>query len=123
MFIDSILSQSDHKILVFQAINHGIDTSFLDEVHAVTQEFFTLPKWKRRKNIQEMLIILMAMENDIVYSENQTLDWNDRLYLNVKPKNKRKMAGADSDYYFPAKASFYGSLESKVYFLSPHSID
>ncbi|CAI9782426.1 unnamed protein product [Fraxinus pennsylvanica] len=62
----------------FQAINHGIDTSFLDEVH---------DKKKYARDVDD----IDGYGNDTVYSENQTLDWNDRLYLNVKPENKRKM--------------------------------
>ncbi|KAL2479550.1 2-oxoglutarate (2OG) and Fe(II)-dependent oxygenase superfamily protein [Abeliophyllum distichum] len=73
-----------------QAINHGIDTSFLDEVHDVTREFFTLPMEEKKKYSRDADDI-DGYGNDTVYSEKQTLDWNDRLYLNVKPENKRKM--------------------------------
>lgn len=74
----------------FQAINHGIDTSFLDEVHDVTKKFFKLPLEEKKKYARDVDDI-DGYGNDTVYSENQTLDWNDRLYLNVKPENKRKM--------------------------------
>ncbi|CAI9782424.1 unnamed protein product [Fraxinus pennsylvanica] len=74
----------------FQAINHGIDTSFLDEVHDVTRKFFKLPMEEKKKYARDADDI-DGYGNDTVYSENQTLDWNDRLWLNVKPDNKRKM--------------------------------
>ncbi|XP_022868920.1 protein SRG1-like [Olea europaea var. sylvestris] len=74
----------------FQAINHGIDTSFIDEVHDVTRKFFKLPMEEKKKYARDVDDI-DGYGNDTVYSENQTLDWNDRLYLNVKPENRRKM--------------------------------
>ncbi|CAA3031494.1 SRG1-like [Olea europaea subsp. europaea] len=74
----------------FQAINHGIVTSFIDEVHDVTRKFFKLPIEEKKKYARDV-DDFDGYGNDTVYSENQTLDWNDRLYLNVKPENKRKM--------------------------------
>ncbi|CAI9758923.1 unnamed protein product [Fraxinus pennsylvanica] len=73
-----------------QAINHGIDLSFIDEVHDVTRKFFKLPMEEKKKYARDADDI-DGYGNDTVFSENQTLDWNDRLYLNVKPENKRKM--------------------------------
>lgn len=73
-----------------QAVNHGIEDSFLDEVHGVTKEFFSLPMEEKMKCARPKDDI-DGYGNDAVFSEKQTLDWNDRLYLNVKPETQRKL--------------------------------
>ncbi|XP_042066877.1 protein SRG1-like [Salvia splendens] len=73
-----------------QVVNHGMDDSFLDEVHSVTKEFFSLPMEEKMQCARPKDDI-DGYGNDTVYSDNQTLDWNDRLYLNVKPDTIRKL--------------------------------
>ncbi|PIN22217.1 Iron/ascorbate family oxidoreductase [Handroanthus impetiginosus] len=73
-----------------QAVNHGIDDSFLDEVHGLTKEFFSLPMEEKMKCARPKDDI-DGYGNDTVYSDKQTIDWNDRLYLNVKPESLRKL--------------------------------
>lgn len=63
--------------------------SFLDEVHDVTGRFFSLPMEEKLKYARTANDI-DGYGNDTVYSESQTLDWNDRLYLNVLPESIRK---------------------------------
>ncbi|CAK9175085.1 unnamed protein product [Ilex paraguariensis] len=74
----------------FQTINHGIESSFLDQVHDLTREFFHLPMEEKKKYSREANDI-DGYGNDVIYSEKQTLDWNDRLYLNTLPENIRKL--------------------------------
>ncbi|GFP94035.1 protein srg1 [Phtheirospermum japonicum] len=73
-----------------QVVNHGMEESFLDEVHGVTKQFFSLPMEEKLKCARPKDHI-DGYGNDTVYSENQTLDWNDRLYLVVKPETQKKL--------------------------------
>ncbi|KAK6151688.1 hypothetical protein DH2020_014323 [Rehmannia glutinosa] len=73
-----------------QVVNHGIEDSFLDQVHGVTKEFFSLPMEEKMKCARPKDDI-DGYGNDTVYSDKQTLDWNDRLYLVVKPETQRKL--------------------------------
>lgn len=67
-----------------------MEDSFLDEVHSVTKEFFSLPMEEKMKCARPKDDI-DGYGNDSVFSKTQTLDWNDRLYLNVKPESQRKL--------------------------------
>jgi isopenicillin N synthase-like dioxygenase len=73
----------------FQAVNHGMTPSFLEEAHAVTRRFFLLPEEEKMKYGRSP-DGFDGYGNDPAYSNNQTLDWNDRLYLNVLPESLRK---------------------------------
>lgn len=74
----------------FQAINHGMASSFLDKVREVTKEFFALPMEEKQKYCRTLEDI-EGYGNDTVVTEHQTLDWTDRLYLLVKPEDQRKL--------------------------------
>ncbi|XP_057767954.1 protein SRG1-like [Salvia miltiorrhiza] len=74
----------------FQAVNHGIDDLFLDEVRQLARDFFELPmtekhKYARRGDGYE------GYGNDLVLFDNQPLDWSDRLYLQVAPDHHQKL--------------------------------
>ncbi|XP_058757926.1 protein SRG1-like [Vicia villosa] len=75
----------------FQAIGHGMSTSYLDKVREVAKQFFALPveekqKYARAVNESE------GYGNDRVVSEKQVLDWSYRLTLRVFPKEKRRLS-------------------------------
>lgn len=74
----------------FQAINHGMASSFLDKVREVTKEFFALPMEEKQK-YSRTLEDIEGYGNDTVVTEHQTLDWTDRLYLLVRPEDQRKL--------------------------------
>ncbi|KAL2482735.1 2-oxoglutarate (2OG) and Fe(II)-dependent oxygenase superfamily protein [Forsythia ovata] len=74
----------------FQAINHGIENSFLEEVREVAGQFFHLPMIEKQKYARET-DQLDGYGNDMILFQNQTLDWNDRLFLSVSPENERKL--------------------------------
>ncbi|XP_050204164.1 2-oxoglutarate-dependent dioxygenase 11-like [Mercurialis annua] len=66
----------------FMAINHGMTSSFLDKVRLVSKQFFALPmeekqKYAKNDNSRE------GYGDEVVYAENQVLDWNDRLILGL----------------------------------------
>ncbi|GLT53552.1 hypothetical protein SLA2020_268170 [Shorea laevis] len=73
----------------FQAIGHGISSSFLDEIRQVAREFFQQPteeKKKYAKGVEEF----EGYGADPVPEEGQPLDWSDRLFLDVYPEDRRK---------------------------------
>ncbi|XP_021812061.1 codeine O-demethylase-like isoform X1 [Prunus avium] len=74
----------------FQAINHGMTPEFLDEVREMTKQFFALPLEEKQKYSREVNDI-QGYGNDMVISQQQTLDWTDRLYLSVYPEEHRKL--------------------------------
>nr|XP_043618969.1 codeine O-demethylase-like [Erigeron canadensis] len=74
----------------FQAINHGINSSFLEKVHEITRLFFKLPAGEKRKYLREENDV-EGYGNDMVLSDHQTLDWTDRLYLTALPRDQRRL--------------------------------
>ncbi|XP_024966896.1 protein SRG1-like isoform X2 [Cynara cardunculus var. scolymus] len=72
------------------AINHGIEGSFLEKVREISRLFF-------RSSVEEKKKCLRADDdiegygNDMVLSNQQTLDWTDRLYLTVLPKHQQRL--------------------------------
>ncbi|CDP11212.1 unnamed protein product [Coffea canephora] len=67
-----------------------MSASFLDEVLEVTGKFFKLPLDEKRTYSRDENGI-DGYGNDVIYSDRQTLDWNDRLYLHVLPKSITKL--------------------------------
>ncbi|KAK6941725.1 Non-hem dioxygenase N-terminal domain [Dillenia turbinata] len=71
-----------------QVIGHGIPEALLDKVQDIAKQFFALPEEEKQKyarvdNETE------GYGNDRVVSEEQILDWTDRLSLLVLPKDQR----------------------------------
>ncbi|XVF88281.1 hypothetical protein PTKIN_Ptkin19aG0037400 [Pterospermum kingtungense] len=73
-----------------QAINHGITAAFLDKIREVAQQFFALPTEEKKKYSREIGSI-EGYGNDMILWEHQVLDWTDRLYLKLKPEDKRTL--------------------------------
>ncbi|CAK9163530.1 unnamed protein product [Ilex paraguariensis] len=74
----------------FQAINHGIESSFLDKVRDVTKQLLELPM-EEKQRYSRAPDDIEGYGNDMVLSDNQTLDWTDRLFLTVNPEDQRKL--------------------------------
>ncbi|PSS13897.1 hypothetical protein CEY00_Acc14510 [Actinidia chinensis var. chinensis] len=74
----------------FQAINHGMESEFLEKLMGVGKEFFGLPKEEKHKYLRAVGE-MDGYGNDMVLSQQQTLDWNDRLYLTLTPKDQQKI--------------------------------
>ncbi|KAK9055123.1 hypothetical protein SSX86_026205 [Deinandra increscens subsp. villosa] len=74
----------------FQAINYGIESSFLEKVREIGKLFFGLPADEKKKYLREEDDV-DGYGNDMVLSDDQILDWNDRLYLTIVPKHQRKI--------------------------------
>ncbi|KAL6226243.1 hypothetical protein ACLB2K_000206 [Fragaria x ananassa] len=74
----------------FQVVNHGMTPEFLDQVREITKQFFAMPAEEKKKYLRPVDNI-EGYGNDMVFSEQQTLDWTDRLYLTVCPPDKHKL--------------------------------
>ncbi|KAK9735072.1 hypothetical protein RND81_04G182100 [Saponaria officinalis] len=80
---------------VFQLVNHGIESSKLEQVIKVVKDFFSLPieekeKYGRSKDgIKGWKYDLMQGWGNDKMAENQAFNWNDRIILNVFPPHLR----------------------------------
>lgn len=83
----------------------------------VAREFFKLPSEVKYKynNLKKGEFQLEGYGNDKVATENQIIDWNDRLYLLVQPEDKRKL-----DYWPESPSSFryYSQPHGMKYYLN-----
>ncbi|KMZ65044.1 hypothetical protein ZOSMA_33G00750 [Zostera marina] len=93
---DSKLRSASSSGELFYVLGHGIPTSLIDEVRNITRSFFNQPK----QPLKEKLSYTSDMPNpyfsegyetDVVVSNEQILDWNDKLLLNVYPEEERNM--------------------------------
>ncbi|CAN6164898.1 unnamed protein product [Urochloa humidicola] len=76
---------------LFLAIGHGIETGLLAEMMKVTREFFNLPLEEKQKHsnpVNGKEFRLEGYGGDMVVSEDQVLDWCDRLCLVVEPESR-----------------------------------
>ncbi|XP_028760760.1 codeine O-demethylase [Neltuma alba] len=73
----------------FQAINHGMTSGFLGKVRELSKKFFELPKEEKQKYEREEGDH-EGYGSDIIFTEDQRLDWTDRVYLKVHPEHQRK---------------------------------
>ena len=89
--IVSVTSAKPHNYIMWncQAINHGMESSFLEKVREVSKQFFQLPKEEKQKCAREPKNV-EGYGYDIIYSANQRLDWTDRVYLKVLPEDQRE---------------------------------
>ncbi|KAL6996647.1 hypothetical protein U1Q18_006778 [Sarracenia purpurea var. burkii] len=84
------LKSALHSWGCFQAIGHGIPSSFLDKIVEVTREFFELPM-EVKKKYSKTVVEFEGYGADPVPEEGQSLDWSDRLFLDVHPEDLRKL--------------------------------
>ncbi|KAL6221324.1 hypothetical protein ACLB2K_009075 [Fragaria x ananassa] len=75
----------------FQAIGHGISSSFLDKVREVATQFFELPVEEKQKYSREIYGGQEGYGDDVIVSEKQVLDWLYRLVLQVFPEDQRRL--------------------------------
>lgn len=68
-------------------MNHGVD--LLDEMYDVTNRFFSLPLEEKQK-YSRAPDDTDGFGNDQILTKDQSLDWNDRLYLNLYPEDIRR---------------------------------
>ncbi|KAF7094048.1 hypothetical protein CFC21_096407 [Triticum aestivum] len=79
----------------FKVSNHGMETSLMDSVMTTSRDFFRLPLEEKRKysNIIDGKHFQMeGYGTDQVKTQDQRLDWSDRLHLKVEPEDERNLA-------------------------------
>ncbi|KAL9247812.1 hypothetical protein vseg_021202 [Gypsophila vaccaria] len=83
-----------HSALVswscFQIINHGMTSTYLDEVREVSKGFCVQPIEERMKYMRGVSDP-EGYGNDTILSQNVPHNWNDRLYLTVFPEDQRRL--------------------------------
>ncbi|CAN6202336.1 unnamed protein product [Urochloa humidicola] len=80
---------------LFLVTNHGIEASLMDAVMGTSRDFFHLPLEEKRKCsnlIGGKRFQPEGYGNDLVLSQDQILDWLDRLLLRVEPEDERNLA-------------------------------
>lgn len=73
----------------FQGIGHGISVSFLDKIRQVSREFFKQPMEEKNK-YAKTVVDFQGYGADPVPEQGQSLDWSDRLFLEVFPEDQRQ---------------------------------
>ncbi|OVA05857.1 Isopenicillin N synthase [Macleaya cordata] len=78
---------------LFQAIGHGIPKNLLDDVNNATKQFFDLPMEEKQRYSRGdgAIIDSQGYGCDKIVSDDQVLDWSDRLYLLVDPQEQRML--------------------------------
>ncbi|KAL9223952.1 hypothetical protein vseg_000034 [Gypsophila vaccaria] len=71
----------------FQLVNHGVASKLMDQLHVVGKEFFRLPVEEKQK-YSRTVEWFEGYGCDTV-SEDQPINWNDRLHLRVLPVEQR----------------------------------
>ncbi|XP_057514717.1 protein SRG1-like isoform X2 [Actinidia eriantha] len=97
------LKSALHTWGCFQAVNHGISSSFIDEILQVTREFFEQPM-EEKKKYSKTVVEVDGYGADPVPEEGQSLDWSDRLFLDVYPEDLRKPK------FWPENPSSFGEV-------------
>ncbi|PVH48319.1 hypothetical protein PAHAL_4G307300 [Panicum hallii] len=78
----------------FLATDHGIEASLMDALIAASREFFRKPLEEKQAYsnlIEGKQWQLEGYGNDPVKSQDQILDWSDRLHLRVEPEDERNL--------------------------------
>ncbi|KAJ8560664.1 hypothetical protein K7X08_022524 [Anisodus acutangulus] len=73
----------------FQGIGYGISASFLDKIRQVSKEFFKQPIEEKNK-YAKTVFDFQGYGADPVPEHGQSLDWSDRLFLDVFPEDRRQ---------------------------------
>ncbi|KAK0579039.1 hypothetical protein LWI29_020059 [Acer saccharum] len=91
-FMDSELQKLDHACRewgFFQLINHEVSCSLVEKLKIEIEEFFKLPIEEKNKFGQQKGDV-EGYGNSFVVSEEQKLNWGDRLYFTTSPPHLRK---------------------------------
>lgn len=99
-------------MIFYQAVGHGVPSSFLNKIRQVTKEFFEQPmeeKQKYSKGVEE----IEGYGGDPVPADGQPLDWSDRLFLDVFPQDTIKPK------FWPENPKSFRCIFSPCSFFSP----
>ncbi|CAL1405069.1 unnamed protein product [Linum trigynum] len=74
----------------FQVINHGVAEQVITKMAEDVQHFFSL-SLEEKMEYAQLSTGIEGYGQAFVFSEKQTLDWGDMLYINATPVHERKM--------------------------------
>ncbi|KAM0888263.1 hypothetical protein ACQ4PT_028479 [Festuca glaucescens] len=80
---------------LFLVTNHGIEDSLMDAMMSASREFFRQPVEEKKKYsnlVEGKPFEIEGYGNDKVVTQDQILDWQDRLHLRVEPEDQRNFA-------------------------------
>nr|POE48439.1 codeine o-demethylase [Quercus suber] len=83
---------------LFQLVNHGVSSSLLEKLNDEIEGFFKLPLEEKMK--YKIRPGDVQGYGTVVRSDNQRLDWGDRMYMIINPLHRRK------PYLFPELPSY-----------------
>ncbi|KAF8085646.1 hypothetical protein N665_0655s0009 [Sinapis alba] len=75
---------------VVQVMNHGITEDFLDKIYKLTKQFFALPTEEKQKYARDIGNV-QGYGSDMILSDDQILDWIDRLFLTTYPEDQQHL--------------------------------
>ncbi|WVZ82274.1 hypothetical protein U9M48_029557 [Paspalum notatum var. saurae] len=78
----------------FLVTDHGVEASLMDAVMAASREFFREPLEEKQAYsnlVKGRQWQLEGYGNDPVKTQDQILDWSDRLHLRVEPEDERSL--------------------------------
>ncbi|CAA7051383.1 unnamed protein product [Microthlaspi erraticum] len=75
--------------IIYQLVNHGMDSGFLDKFKSEIQDLFNLPM-EEKKKLWQQPGDLEGFGQAFVVSEEQKLDWADLFLLTMQPVGLRK---------------------------------
>ncbi|GAV82239.1 2OG-FeII_Oxy domain-containing protein/DIOX_N domain-containing protein [Cephalotus follicularis] len=90
----------------FQITNHGVSSSFLEELKSQIIDFFKLP-YEEKKKLWQQPDNHEGFGQLFVTSEEQKLDWSDMFYITTLPLNLRK-----TDLFEKLSPEFRRTLET-----------
>ncbi|KAL6137855.1 hypothetical protein ACLB2K_063144 [Fragaria x ananassa] len=94
---------------IFQLVNHGVSSALLDKVKQELEDFFKLPLEEKMRYKVRPGDVLVEGYGTVVKSEDQKLDWGNRLFMFTNPINRRK------SHLFPElSTSLRNALESYI---------
>ncbi|KMZ56826.1 hypothetical protein ZOSMA_91G00930 [Zostera marina] len=90
---DSKLRSASSNWGIFQVVGHGIPTSYMEEIRNIQRLFFKQSIEEKQKYAIDWTIpeYTEGYGSDVVLSDDQILNWNDKLHLNVYPEKVRNM--------------------------------
>ncbi|CAL5188623.1 unnamed protein product [Lathyrus oleraceus] len=73
----------------FQLINHGVNTSLVENMKIDVEQFFNLPMEEKKKKFSQTPNDIQGFGQLFVVSDEQKLDWADMFYINTLPLDSR----------------------------------
>ncbi|KAM3700685.1 hypothetical protein ACJW31_05G117400 [Castanea mollissima] len=90
----------------FQVVNHGVSTSFLEEIRTQIESFFKLP-YEEKKKLWQQPNHQEGFGQLFVVSDEQKVDWSDMFFITTRPHDIRR-----DDLFDKLPTKLRGALET-----------